>query len=148
MNELREIARGIHPAVLTDHGIGPALEALVARVPLPVTLDVSVARLPQTIEVAAYYVAAEALTNVVKHAQAESALVSLSRSDGVAIVEVADDGVGGANAARGSGLRGLRERVETIGGELEIWSAPLRGTRVRATLPVVVRRDANVPAPG
>jgi signal transduction histidine kinase len=145
LNELRELARGLHPVVLTDHGIGAALEALAARLPLPVTLDLRVARLPQPVEVAAYYVAAEALTNVVKHARAESALVRLSRENGFAIVEVADDGVGGADATRGSGLRGLRERVQTVGGELEVWSATLRGTRVRATLPV--RRDANVPAP-
>ena len=148
MNELREIARGIHPAVLTDRGIGPALHALAARVPLPVTLDVRVVRLPQTIEVAAYYVAAEALTNVVKHARAESALVRLSREDGLAIVEVADDGAGGADAALGSGLRGLRDRVEALNGRLQVCSPPGGGTRIRATLPVVVRRDANVPAPG
>jgi signal transduction histidine kinase len=146
MNELREIARGIHPAVLTDRGIGAALEALAARVPLPVTLDVRVARLPQAIEVAAYYVAAEALTNVVKHARAESALVRLSRDDGLAVLEVADDGEGGADATLGSGLRGLHDRVHAVKGRLEVCSPPGGGTRIRATLPV--RRDANVPAPG
>jgi signal transduction histidine kinase len=148
MNELREIARGLHPAVLTDRGIGAALEGLAARIPLPVTLDLRVARLPQAIEVAAYYVAAEALTNVVKHARAESALVRLSRSDGIAVVEVADDGAGGADEALGSGLRGLRDRVAAVNGRLYICSPPGGGTRIRATLPVAVRRDANVPAPG
>ena len=147
MNELREIARGLHPAVLTDRGIAAALEALAARVPLPVTLDLCVTRLPQPIEVAAYYVAAEALTNVVKHARAESALVRLSRREGLAIVEVADDGAGGADAALGSGLRGLQDRVEAVNGRLHICSPPGGGTRIRATLPVAVRRDANVPAP-
>ena len=148
LNELRELARGIHPVVLTDRGIGAALDGLAARSPLPVTLDVRVARLPQAIEVAAYYVAAEALTNVVKHARAGSASVRVWCGARVVVVEVADDGVGGADARRGSGLRGLRERVETLGGELEVWSATLRGTRIRATLPIAVRRDANAPAPG
>jgi signal transduction histidine kinase len=148
LNELRELARGIHPAVLTDRGIGAALEGLTARLPLPVTLDLRVARLPQTVEVAAYYVAAEALTNVVKHARAESALVRVSRENGVATVEVADDGTGGADIALGSGLRGLRERVEALGGRLDICSPRGDGTRIRATLPVAARRDANVPAPG
>jgi signal transduction histidine kinase len=147
LHELRELARGLHPAVLTDRGIGVALEALAARVPLPVTLDVRVSRLPQSLEVAAYYVVAETLTNIVKHARASSAFVRVVCADGVAIVEVADDGVGGADVQRGSGLRGLRERVETLGGELEVRSALLRGTRIRATLPVTARRDANAPAP-
>jgi signal transduction histidine kinase len=132
LNELRRLARGLQPAVLTDGGIGAALEALAARAPLPVTLDVRAARLPQSVQVATYYVVAEALTNVVKHARATSALVRVSCPDGVAVVEVADDGVGGADAS-GSGLR---ERVEALGGELEVLSAPLRGTRIRATLPV------------
>jgi signal transduction histidine kinase len=147
MNELREIARGLHPAVLTDRGIAAALEALAARVPLPVTLDLCITRLPQPIEVAAYYVAAEALTNVVKHARAESALVRLSRREGLAIVEVADDGAGGADATLGSGLRGLQDRVQAVNGRLHICSPPGGATRIRATLPVAVRRDANVPAP-
>jgi signal transduction histidine kinase len=139
LNELRELARGLHPAVLTDRGIGAALHALAARVPLPITLDLRVARLPQAIEVAAYYVAAEALTNVVKHADATEAVVRVALDDGVAVVvEVADDGAGGADLALGSGLRGLRERVEAVGGTLEISSPPGGGTRVRASLPVVV----------
>jgi signal transduction histidine kinase len=141
LNELRDLARGIHPVVLTDRGIGAALEGLAARSPLPVTLDVRVARLPQSVEVAAYYVVAEALTNVVKHARATGALVRVRCDAGVVVIEVADDGVGGADAARGSGLRGLRDRVET----LDVLSPPGGGTRIRAT--VAVRRDANVPAP-
>src|SRR4051812_16364533 len=148
LNELRELARGIHPAVLTARGLAAALEGLAARIPLPVALDVRLARLPEPVEVAAYYVAAEALTNVVKHARAASALVRLWCEAGFVIVEVADDGVGGADAAAGSGLRGLQDRVEALGGGLDICSPPDGGTRIRATLPVAVRRDANAPAPG
>jgi signal transduction histidine kinase len=144
LNDLRELSRGVHPAVLTDRGIGAALEALAARLPLPVTLDIQVARLPRAVEVAAYYVAAEALTNVVKHARASSAVVGLACADGLAVIEVADDGAGGADAALGSGLRGLRDRVEGLDGRLDVCSPPGGGTHIRATLPV--RRDANVRA--
>jgi len=147
LNELRELARGIHPAVLTARGLGAALEGLAARLPLPVALDVRVVRLPEPIEIAVYYVAAEALTNVVKHARAASALVRVWYEADVVVVEVADDGVGGADAAAGSGLRGLQDRVEALGGGLDVCSAPGAGTRILATLPVAVRRDANTPAP-
>jgi signal transduction histidine kinase len=137
LTELRELARGIHPAVLTDRGLGPALEALAARAPLPVALEVRVQeRLPEQVEAAAYYVVSEALANIVKHADAESAVVRAERVDGRAVIEVEDDGVGGADAGRGSGLGGLRDRVETLNGTLEVSSPSGRGTLVRAALPV------------
>ncbi|HEX5469498.1 MAG TPA: GAF domain-containing protein [Gaiellaceae bacterium] len=137
LTELRELARGIHPAVLTDRGLGPALEALAARAPLPVALEVRVEeRLPEQVEAAAYYVASEALANIVKHANAGSAVVRAERVDGRAVIEVEDDGVGGADTGRGSGLGGLRDRVETLNGTLDVASPLGRGTLVRAALPV------------
>jgi signal transduction histidine kinase len=144
ITELRDIARGIHPALLSARGLGDAVEALAARTPVPVTvvLEHSDARLPETVEVAAYYVAAEALTNVVKHARAGRATVRMARDADRAILEIADDGVGGADLARGSGLRGLVDRVEALDGRLDVVSPPGRGTRVRATFPL------EDPAPG
>jgi signal transduction histidine kinase len=137
LTELRELARGIHPAVLTDRGLAAALEVLAARAPLPVALDLELpARLPEPVEAAAYYVASEALANVVKHAGAGSAAVRAAQVDGHAVVEVADDGAGGAVLDGGTGLRGLRDRVETLRGRLELESAPGRGTLVRAELPL------------
>jgi len=134
--ELREIARGLHPAVLTDRGLGPALDALATRAPIPVDVAGAVdARLPAPVEAAAYYVVAEALTNVAKYAQASEARIDLRRDDGRLVVEVADDGVGGADASRGSGLRGLADRVEALGGRLEVSSPEGGGTTLRATLP-------------
>jgi signal transduction histidine kinase len=138
ITELRDIARGIHPALLSARGLGAAVEALAARTPLPVTvaLERFDARLPETVEVAAYYVAAEALTNVVKYARASRATVRVTRDDDRAILEIADDGVGGADPARGSGLDGLVDRVEALDGRLDVISPPGRGTRVRATFPL------------
>src|SRR5439155_20305770 len=112
LEELRELARGLHPAVLTDRGLAPALEALAARAPLPVELTFDDGALPSAIEAAAYYVVAEALTNVAKYASATVARVSVRRKGGQAVVEVEDDGVGGADPAAGSGLRGLADRVD------------------------------------
>jgi PAS domain S-box-containing protein len=137
LDELRELARGIHPAILTERGLAAAVESLTARLPLPVALSVSLAeRLPAPVENAAYYVVSEALANVVKYAGAATATISISRADGQAVIEVADDGVGGADAARGSGLRGLADRVEALKGHLEVVSPPDGGTRVRAAIPV------------
>jgi signal transduction histidine kinase len=138
IEELRELARGIHPALLTDHGLGAALEALAGRAPLPVTVELELGqgRLPDAVEVAAYYVAAEALTNVVKYAGAREAVVRATRSAGWAVVEVVDDGSGGADASRGSGLRGLADRVEALDGRLDILSQRGGGTRVRAAFPL------------
>lgn len=137
LEELRELARGIHPAVLTDRGLEPALQALVTRASVPVTLAEAPAdRLPEPVEAAAYYVVAEALTNVVKYASASTATVRVSRENGRALVEVADDGVGGADPVNGSGLRGLADRVEALDGRLVVESARGSGTTVRAEIPI------------
>ena len=137
LNELRELAQGIHPAVLTERGLGPALEVLTARAPLDVELDIDLSeRPPEPVETAAYYTVSEALANVVKHADACSAAVRVASGGGQIVVEVVDDGAGGADAERGSGLRGLRDRVETLDGELVVESPPGAGTVVRAELPV------------
>jgi signal transduction histidine kinase len=137
LTELRELAQGIHPAVLTEQGLEAALEVLAARAPLPVDLDVRLPeRLPEPIEATAYYVVSEALANIVKHAAADSARVCAEHADVRALVEVADDGVGGADPNGGSGLGGLRDRVEALDGRLVIDSPPGRGTLVRAELPV------------
>ena len=137
LTELRELAQGIHPAILTERGLAVALEVLAARAPLPVTLDVRLPeRLPEAVEAAAYYVVSEGLANVVKHAGAEAAVVHVQRVNGRALVEIEDDGAGGADLGRGSGLWGLRDRVETLQGRLVIDSASGKGTTVRAELPL------------
>jgi signal transduction histidine kinase len=137
LEELRELARGIHPAVLTDRGLKAAVEALAARAPLPVEIsDVSAERMPEPVEVAAFYVISESLANVAKYASASVARVSVVRQNGRLVVEVGDDGVGGADTSKGSGLRGLADRVEALSGCLEVQSEPGRGTRVRAEIPL------------
>jgi signal transduction histidine kinase len=135
LGELRELARGIHPAVL-EHGIASALESLAARstVPTVVTCEVP-ERLPEQLELAAYFVACEALANVAKYAQATAASVSLSRTDRGVAIEIADDGIGGADATAGTGLRGLVDRVEALGGHLLVTSPAGGGTVVTADLP-------------
>jgi signal transduction histidine kinase len=139
LTELRELAQGIHPAVLTERGLEAALEVLAARAPLPVALDVRLPeRLPEPVEAAAYYVASEALANVVKHAGAGSARVRAQRVNGRAMIEIEDDGAGGADPD-GSGLFGLRDRVETLEGSMWVESPPGRGTLVHAELPVYAR---------
>jgi PAS domain S-box-containing protein len=137
LEELRELARGIHPAILTDRGLEPALESLAGRAPVPVAVDTSLngERLPPPVEAAAFYVVSEALANVVKYAGASSVAVRVLRSNGEAVVEVSDDGVGGADPSRGSGLRGLADRVEALEGRLGIDSRPGEGTRIRAEIP-------------
>jgi signal transduction histidine kinase len=136
LEELRELARGIHPAVLTDRGLEPALEALAERAPLPVSLDQMPAeRLPAPVEAAAYFVVAEALTNVVKYAEASTAAVRIRRNGSYAVVEVRDDGVGGADPTVGTGLRGLADRLAALDGRLEVHSPPGEGTTVRAEVP-------------
>jgi signal transduction histidine kinase len=135
--ELRELAQGIHPAVLSDRGLDAALKALATRAPLPVDLDTRVReRLPEPVELAAYFVAAEALTNVAKYANASRATVRAVRQNGRLVVEVSDDGVGGADPSTGSGLRGLADRVAALDGVLELRSAYGDGTVVRAEIPV------------
>jgi signal transduction histidine kinase len=136
LDELRELARGIHPAVLTERGLGPALHALVKRAAVRVDiLEMPEERLAGPVEAAAYYVAAEAITNVAKYARATHVSLTVSHADGRAALTVSDDGVGGADAAQGTGLRGLADRVEALGGHLDIDSPAGRGTRVRAVIP-------------
>jgi signal transduction histidine kinase len=134
IEELRELARGLGPAAL-DHGLATALADLAARAPLPVHLDAAVERLPGDVEAAAYFLASEAVTNVVKHANATAVSLSAGRENGCLRIVVADDGVGGAGLRPGSGLAGLADRVDALGGRLEIDSPPGVGTRVRAELP-------------
>jgi PAS domain S-box-containing protein len=136
LEELRELARGIHPAVLTDRGLEAALEALASRAPLPVEIEGPHGDLPPPVEAAAYYVVSEALANVTKYAQASSVRVKVARSNGYALVEVADDGVGGADPSRGSGLSGLADRIASLSGRLAVDSPPGAGTRVRAEIPL------------
>jgi signal transduction histidine kinase len=134
--ELRELARGIHPAVLTERGLEPALNTLAARVPVPVTLEADAdTRLPGPVESAAYFVVSEALANVAKYSRASRATVAVRRTNGRVTVEVTDDGVGGADAARGSGLRGLADRVAALDGTLALDSPAGGGTRLRAEIP-------------
>ena len=135
--ELRELARGIHPAVLSDHGLGPALDALAARAPVPVEVSgVPAEPLPPAIEAAAYFVTSEALANVAKYADASEASVRVSVDDGRLRVQIADDGVGGADPAAGSGLHGLRDRVDALDGRLEVDSPPGAGTTLTVEIPL------------
>jgi signal transduction histidine kinase len=134
--ELRELARGIHPSILTDQGLAPAIDALADRTPVAVSAAVDVTeRLPKPVEAAAYFVVAEALTNVVKYARASSVEVDVRQANGSVLVRVADDGVGGVDVAAGSGLRGLQDRLAAVDGEMEIESPPGGGTRLRARIP-------------
>jgi signal transduction histidine kinase len=136
LGELRDVARGIYPAVLTVHGLHVALDSLASRTSVPLTLDVADdLQLPTPVKVAAYYVVAETLTNVIKHAQATSAHVDVQCVGAALIVETSDDGVGGADPEGGSGLRGLADRVESLGGRFRVWSPISGGTRVRADIP-------------
>jgi PAS domain S-box-containing protein len=137
LDDLRETAMGLHPVILSRGGLGPALKALRRRSPVPVELDVRVQeRLPEPVEVAAYYVVAEALTNAAKHAHASGVRVEAEVVDGDLRVSVQDDGVGGADAARGTGLVGLTDRVEALGGRLTLHSPPGRGTTLKIDLPL------------
>jgi signal transduction histidine kinase len=136
LNELRDVARGLHPAVVSGHGLAIALESLIAVTPLEVELKVDgLPRLPEHLEVAAYYVVSESLTNATKHAQASQVTVDVRVADKTLIAEVVDDGSGGADSERGTGLRGLADRVEALNGRLKIWSVAGHGTRVRAEIP-------------
>src|SRR5262249_20383174 len=135
--ELRELARGIHPAVLTERGLGPAIAALAARAPVPVEIvDTPERRLPVAAETTAYFTVAEALTNVAQYARATHAAGRLACEDSTLVVEVRDDGVGGARAGAGSGLSGLADRVGACDGVLSVDSPPGVGTLVRAELPL------------
>src|SRR5215218_7044433 len=136
LTELRELARGIHPAVLTERGLGPAIESLAMRAPVPVEIEeVPDERLAGPVEAAAYYVVAEAMTNVAKYACATHATVSVRRVNGSATITVADDGIGGADPSHGSGLRGLADRVAALDGHLDVESSAGHGTRISAEIP-------------
>jgi signal transduction histidine kinase len=135
LTELRDLARGIHPAVLTERGLASAVESLAARMPVPVETAIAAGRCSAGAETTAYFVVCEALTNVAKHAGASRARVDVSLESGLLVVEVADDGVGGADAGAGSGLGGLDDRVAAAGGTLTVESPVGAGTRVRAELP-------------
>ena len=136
-NELREVSRGIHPTILTEAGLGPALRALARRSNVPIDVDVRLdERLPTAVEAAAYYIASEALTNVAKHAHATVVQLIAARDDGVLRLEVRDDGVGGVDASRGSGILGLTDRVEALGGTISIASPPRGGTALSVRLPI------------
>jgi signal transduction histidine kinase len=149
LEELREIARGLHPAILGERGLGPALKALARRSAVPVRLDVRVeGRLAEPVETAAYYMVAEALTNAAKHARATSAEVQVAAGEGVLHVRVRDDGCGGADLTRGSGLTGLKDRAEALGGRLALHSPPGEGTTLQVQLPVEQARPAAAGAAG
>jgi signal transduction histidine kinase len=134
--DLRNLSRGIYPAVLTERGLGPALAELCDLAPLPVDLEVALDRRPSAeAEAAGFFVVSEALTNAAKHARANRAHVAAWRHEQLVVVEVADDGIGDAVVGAGSGLRGLAERVDGLGGRLTVSSAPGRGTTIRAAIP-------------
>jgi signal transduction histidine kinase len=136
LDELRELAHGIHPAILTDQGLGPALRSLAERSSVPVSITaVPEARLGEQLEAAAYFLVSESLANVAKYARASAVRVSVTRRNGAAVVEIEDDGVGGADPARGSGLRGLLDRVQALDGSLTIESPRGGGTRIQAEIP-------------
>jgi signal transduction histidine kinase len=136
LEELRELARGIHPALLSDRGLGTALEALAHRTPLPVELRFTPREdVPEAVELAAYFVVSEALTNVVRYAEASHATVDVAQANGRLLVRVADDGAGGADPEQGTGLRGLVDRLAVLEGHLEIDSEPGRGTTITARIP-------------
>jgi signal transduction histidine kinase len=141
VEELQELSRGIHPAILAQGGLAPALRTLARRSAIPIALDIRTdARLPAPIEVAAYYVMSEALANAAKHAQASQIDISVTPHDGHLMLSIRDDGIGGADRSRGSGLVGLADRVEALGGSISIESPPGAGTRITAELPVKLAR--------
>jgi signal transduction histidine kinase len=143
LQELQEMSRGIYPSFLSEGGLGPALQTLTRRSFVPVELDIHAdERLPECMEVAAYYVASEALANAAKHAHASVVHVDLDAEDGVVYLSIRDDGVGGAVPGRGSGLIGLRDRVEALGGEIEIASPPGGGTSLFVSMPCLSTADA------
>jgi signal transduction histidine kinase len=146
--DLQELSRGIHPAVLSKGGLGPALRTLTRRSAIPVELDVTTdARFPEPVEVAAYFVVSAALANASKHAQATRVEVSLAPRNGRLRLSIRDDGVGGADPARGSGLVGLTDRVEALGGSIHARSRPGAGTHITAELPLELGLERNPEQP-
>jgi signal transduction histidine kinase len=137
---MRELARGIHPRILSSGGLGPALKTLARRSPIPVTVDMHIeGRLPEPVEVTAYYVASEALTNTIKHAHASAVNITIDVDDRWIALTIRDDGVGGADPSRGSGLIGLDDRVAALGGALAVHSESGAGTVLTAQIPVAAR---------
>jgi signal transduction histidine kinase len=137
VNELQEISRGIHPAILSQGGLGAALKTLARRSSVPVKLDLPAdRRLPDSVEVAVYYLVSEALTNVAKHAHASIIHVDLEADDGMVQVSVRDNGIGGARPEQGSGLIGLRDRIEALGGKSDLASPEGKGTTLLAKIPL------------
>jgi signal transduction histidine kinase len=145
VQEVRDLARGVHPTILTDSGLAAAVEALAERTPFPVISDVTDARFSPDVEVTAYYVIAEALTNIARYAEATEARIGVGARNGRVIVEVADNGRGGADPAAGTGLRGLADRLATVGGELSVTSPHGAGTVITASLPVHVETGRAQP---
>jgi PAS domain S-box-containing protein len=144
LEELRELAQGLHPAVLTDRGLRAAVEMLAGRAPVPLEVsDIVDERLPEPVEAAAYYLIAEALTNITKYANASTVHVRVVLTGATVVVEVSDDGIGGADPATGSGLRGLADRVEALGGSLEVVSPAGAGTSLRAEIPDKAASEAG-----
>jgi signal transduction histidine kinase len=145
VEDLQEISRGIHPAILSKGGLAPALQALAHRSAIPVDLKITAGvRLAEPIEVAAYFVASEALANAAKHSDATRVDVSLEQRERSLVLSIRDDGVGGADAARGSGLVGLTDRVEALGGSLRVDSRPGEGTQIVAQLPLDLELEQSV----
>jgi signal transduction histidine kinase len=146
LDELREMSRGIHPAILSDSGLRPALKGLARRSRIPVELDARLdSRLPEPVEVAAYFIVAEALANAARHAHASHVRIDATVRDARLHLSVRDDGIGGADPARGSGLRGLTDRVEALGGSIAICSPAGQGTTLRIELPLELVASAGLP---
>jgi signal transduction histidine kinase len=147
IDEVRELARGIHPRILSSGGLRPALKTLARRSPIPVTVDMQTdARLPENVEVTAYYVASEALTNAAKHAHASEVRITVDVDDRWIVLTIRDDGTGGADPSRGSGLIGLHDRVGALGGALAVRSEPGAGTVLTAQIPVAAPSAAGADA--
>jgi signal transduction histidine kinase len=147
LDELREISHGIHPAILSEAGLGPALEALARRSAVPVELDLNLGpRLGDHVEAAAYFIASEAITNVAKHAQATVIDMRADGCDGALTLSISDDGIGGADPNRGSGIIGLKDRVEALGGTISVLSPPGHGTALHVQLPADPMPAPTLPA--
>jgi signal transduction histidine kinase len=147
-DELREISHGIHPAILSNGGLKPALNTLRRRSPVPVELDLHAERrLPEPVEVAAYYVVSEGLTNAAKHAHASVVHVELDTDDAILRLSIRDDGIGGADLSKGSGLLGLRDRIDALGGTLQVTSLPGNGTTMLVEVPLEDQSNAVSPEP-
>ena len=146
LDELREISHGIHPAVLSETGLGPALKALARRSAVPVDLNLKLSSQPaEHLQVAGYYVASEALTNTAKHAQASVITMRVDSRDGALTLLIRDDGIGGADPSRGSGIIGIKDRVEALGGTISVLSPPGHGTTLHVHLPAIPSAAATAP---